>query len=324
MSLKVIHGDALKVLPTLEAESVDAVVTDPPYAFRFMGQHWGRALPNPAIWRVMLRVMKPGAHALVFGGPRTFHRLAVALEDAGFELRDTLMWLYGSGFPKSHDISKAIDRGAGAKREVVSEYATDAARQWAGWGSALKPAHEPILLLRKPLGARTLAANVQQYGAGGINISGCRVGTEQVKTSINPNIRGNRFASGESGGKTIETGFSTGRWPANVLHDGSTEVMDGFATLEVEAAARFFYCAKASKKERADSKHPTVKPLALTRYLCRLITPPGGVVLDPFAGSGTTAEAALLEGFRAVVVEREASYHPDIIRRVARALPERL
>lgn len=339
------HGDCLDVLRGMPDASVDAIVTDPPYGLSFMGKRWDYDVPTVAIWSECLRVLKPGGHLLSFGGSRTYHRMAVNVEDAGFEIRDQVMWVYGSGFPKSHNISKAIDKMAGAEREVVGineDYlrrkpngmktegataynyanaqmktnanitapATTAAKQWDGWGSALKPAHEPVVLARKPLGEKTLAANVLKHGTGAINVDGCRV----------------------------ESDAPAGRFPANLIHDGSDEVVE----LLPNENARFFYCAKASKRDRDEgldgfsaqkttfasgtglSKngdgtprnqanasrniHPTVKPTDLMAYLCRLVTPPGGVVLDPFMGSGSTGKAAIREGFKFIGIEREAEY----------------
>jgi len=571
------EGDCLDVLPTLEL--VDAVVTDPPYHLTsivkrfgdasrdddtktsdrsrkgadgyarlstgFMGKKWdgGDIAFRPETWRAVLEVLKPGGHMLVFGGSRTFHRVACAIEDAGFELRDTLMWLYGTGFPKSHDVSKAIDlkeravwfrenaeylrphfpnnsfhdwtvgghapsnewwkkikRLAGGgylDRDVVAclekapgwftsgttfditTPATEAAKQWAGWGTALKPAHEPIILARKPL-TGTVAANVLEHGVGGLNIDASRVGSaiEQKAGGLH---RGSDEIYGEWSGE-VKADKPKGRWPANVIHDGSDEVMEGFAkygkstsgtsarffyevapdnsctlcyllsspehgktsscknvkhagkalnpfplteestvqrgamprpskklvqnvrsagnlcdscgtaiaqslvasrhgqdpvlplsrvsinecskniliqnlALHVEnrestdtiltiqsltllfgsvfyaigeatnkanaekrgntgfGPTRFHYTSKANKVDRAGSKHPTVKPIKLIEYLVRLITPPKGVVLDPFAGSGTTGAAAIAGGFQAVLIEREAEYVDDILDR---------
>ena len=312
--------------------SVDAVVTDPPYGLSFMGKRWDYDVPTVAIWSECLRVLKPGGHLLSFGGSRTYHRMAVNVEDAGFEIRDQVMWVYGSGFPKSHNISKALDR---------SGKATPAATQWDGWGSALKPAHEPIVLARKPLGEKTLAANVLKHGTGAINVDGCRIpGTKpQVTQGINTsptslNVARRRQLSGPP---------DEGRFPANVMHDGSDEVVELFPGTGEKSAARFFYCAKASKSDRDEGLdafaeqefvqwqtgngtsgkpssmsegrdtqrrniHPTVKPTDLMAYLIRLVTPPGGVVLDPFAGSGSTGKAAIREGFKFIGIEREAEY----------------
>ncbi len=359
--IMIYHGDCREVLPELGA--VDAVVTDPPYGLSFMGKGWDRGVPGVEFWTAILAAMKPGAHLLAFGGTRTWHRLCCAIEDAGFEIRDCLMWLYGSGFPKSLDVGKAIDRAAGAEREVVQTIpdrwagkgnvlqrstqteraevhittaATAAAKQWDGWGTALKPAWEPIILARKPL-VGTVAANVQKHGTGGLNIDGCRVGHDEecrILPDQHGNKPGNFYGQGGRHGETLEL-KPAGRWPANVIHDGSEEVLAGFpeagggfgkrgesphwgpasrggGTMETVgygdngSAARFFYTAKASKADRGHGNtHPTVKPLALMRYLCRLITPAGGTVLDPFCGSGTTLLAAQAEFCKAIGIEIE-------------------
>ena len=360
------HGNCLDILRTMPDCSVDAVVTDPPYGLSFMGKRWDYDVPSTEIWAECLRVLKPGGYLLAFAGTRTQHRMAVRIEDAGFEIRDMLAWMYGSGFPKSHDVSKGIDNAAGAKREVVGQWkptgtarpskgkshsaakttadcgydpdinaviditapATDAAKQWQGWGTALKPAMEPITMARKPFKA-TVAQNVQEWGTGAINIDGCRIGEEEIKTSAK--IAGQSFQHDYNG---CEESTHLGRWPANVLHDGSAEILQGMGE-----AARFFYTPKACKDDRDDgcemmdakqyshdgrdkaienayqrndSKahnfHPTVKPTDLMRYLCRMVTPTGGVVLDPFTGSGSTGRGAVLEGFRFVGCEMDADY----------------
>lgn len=417
-------GDCRDVLLSLPDTSIDSVVTDPPYALvsivkrygadgaapakgdvygraaaGFMGQQWdtGETAFAVEFWREVMRVLKPGGHVVAFSGTRTYHRLAVAIEDAGFEIRDQLAWAYGSGFPKSHDVSKGIDKrrvedfepvrricrviraamdakglksrhlvqyfdgchprlidhwaardtdsqpslptleqwevlrdvlGLGAEhdgevrrlnerkgefggdwhaREITGEVAewsdrsnyemtsrdglrrdvasSQAARDWQGWGTALKPAWEPIVFARKPL-VGTVAANVLSYGTGAINIDGTR------------------------------NGGDGGRWPANILHDGSADVVGAFPADGSESAARFFYSAKADAHDRIGSKHPTIKPVDLMQWLCRLVTPKGGVVLDPFAGSGTTGEAAWREGFRAILVEMEEEFCEDIRRRL--------
>ena len=406
------HGDCLEVLRGMEADSVDSVVTDPPYGLSFMGKGWDYEVPTEDVWRECLRVLKSGGHLLAFAGTRTQHRMAVRIEDAGFEIRDMIAWVYGSGFPKSMDVSKAIDKATGAEREVVGTNpnyrpnsgavadpkwfqdrssglqttpATAAARQWDGWGTALKPALEPITVARKPL-VGTVAANVLRHGTGAINVDGCRVGTVAPATTRGANALGRMNDDGwepSDNGQRVDP-HPAGRWPANLIHDGSEEVVGLFpksvsrssaavhrsngvlkhggensrpshgTTERVTrnegfndsgSAARFFYCAKASKADRDEglesfdrhvvrvteghgrgvvntSKagdgirenrpraniHPTVKPTALMRYLCRLVTPPNGIVLDPFMGSGSTGKAAILEGFRFVGIEREADY----------------
>jgi site-specific DNA-methyltransferase (adenine-specific) len=336
---EIIHGNCLEVLKSLDENSIDAIVTDPPYELGFMGKSWDKSgiAFNTEVWSECLRVLKPGGHMLAFGGSRTFHRIAVAIEDAGFELRDTIMWVYGSGFPKSHDVSEGIDKmlGKEAEREIIGYKrqhtksmfdggkprpatlpATLPAARWQGWGTALKPAFEPIILAKKPISEKNIAENVLKWGTGGINIDDCRVetsGTEQQ-----------------------------GRWPANFIHDGSEEVLRLFPETNSNSAARFFYCAKASKRERnkgcegleaknlagsnkwtdvdyrkgngeitaqpQKNHHPTVKPLSLMQYLIRLVTPPNGTVLDPFAGSGSTLVAAVREQFKYVGIELNEEY----------------
>jgi len=384
----------------LAENSVDAIVTDPPYELGFMGKSWdasGVAF-DLATWREALRVLKPGGHLIAFSGSRTYHRMAVAIEDAGFDIRDQIMWIYGSGFPKSLDVSKAIDKAAGAEREVVGTRevwgrgvdrfqdigeeipvngntgipvtapATTEAKAWAGWGTALKPAHEPIVLARKPL-IGTVAENVLTYGTGGLNIDGGRVGNETIVTT-----NGKGFAGSFEGGENDNGGAThQGRWPANVIHDGSDEVVELFPDTksgkptdirgtggiwsdgngipigpqygDQGSAARFFYCAKASKKDRNEgldgfeakrraglkgadkdgdldpvserwrtepcaNHHPTVKPTTLMEYLCKLVTPPNGIVLDPFMGSGSTGKAAMYAGFNFIGIEMTEEYLP--------------
>lgn len=341
----IIHGDCLEVMRGMDAASVDAIVTDPPYGLSFMGKDWDHGVPGVHFWEAALAVAKPGTHLLAFGGTRTFHRLACAIEDAGWEIRDTIMWVYGSGFPKSLDVSKAIDKAAGAEREVVgtkensfgrkpgggdgwdeaieggiaSDHtfnitapATDLARKWSGWGTALKPAWEPIIVARKPL-IGTVAANHAAHGVGGLNIERCRITGPKPATTRGAGGQHGRYGNLCAQGRIEDDGL--GRWPANLIHDGSEEVVGPMGS-----AARFFYCAKASKADRDQGNaHPTVKPTALMRYLCRLATPPGGVVLDPFAGSGSTGKAAMLEGFNFVGIELNAEY-VDIARaRIANA-----
>jgi DNA modification methylase len=365
MTAQIIHGNNLDVLPTFADCSVDSVVTDPPYELGFMGKKWDASgiAYNVELWRQCLRVLKPGGHLLAFGGTRTYHRMTVAIEDAGFEIRDSIHWLYGSGFPKSLDVSKAIDKAAGAERSRIVEYAgqsgslsgprinvidagaaiTDAARQWDGWGTALKPAHEPIVLARKPL-AGTVADNVLTYRTGALNIDECRVGMgrEKPSTWFKQETRKQdqiAWANVEDTSRPHELG----RWPANVILDDT--ITDDWA--------RYFYCAKPSRTERnagldglpkrrksqlgsdkesrdgldpvsarfvsADpvaNTHPTVKPLTLMRYLIRLVTPPGGTVLEPFAGSGTTLAAATLENMNSIGIEMTDDYLPIIEARI--------
>jgi DNA modification methylase len=397
MTLQLHHGDCLEVMRTLADCSVDAVVTDPPYGLAFMGKRWDYDVPTTEVWAECLRVLKPGGHLLAFAGTRTQHRMAVRIEDAGFEIRDMIAWVYGSGFPKSLDISKQLDRMAGAEREVVGSRkltgtariiggqggatagrsadaydegetrdtlaitapATPEAQQWSGWGTALKPALEPITVARKPLEG-TVAANVLAHGTGGINVDGCRVGTEPPAPRNAPKkiIRGGRFhASADAEQEMSHYNPTQGRWPANLIHDGSDEVVGLFpqtglskgvaqfkthttyqwskshadATVEPQhgtgigygdsgSAARFFYAAKASRDDRSDGNtHPTVKPTDLMRYLCRLVTPPGGIVLDPFMGSGSTGKGAVLEGFGFIGIEREADSFATAERRIRQA-----
>lgn len=328
--MTVIHGDCLDVLKTLADNSVDAVVTDPPYGLSFMGKKWDYDVPSVEIWAECLRVLKPGGHLLAFAGTRTQHRMAVRIEDAGFEIRDMIAWVYGSGFPKSHNVSIAIDKinglphrgkalvvaGRGERKDIqgkdanpkpqdIEPYApaTEAARQWQGWGTALKPALEPITVARKPL-IGTVAENVLAHGTGGLNIDGCRVGGSGGTAKGNPPIGESNgiYGNGINGACDI-LDIGEGRWPANLIHDG------GEPAELLGDAARFFYAPKASKRDRGDGNgHPTVKPTDLMRYLCRLVTPPNGIVLDPFTGSGSTGKAAVLEGFQFIGIEREAEY----------------
>jgi DNA modification methylase len=364
MSIRLLHGSCESVLAILDADSIDACVTDPPYGLNFMGKKWDAQVPSVEAWREVFRVLKPGAHLLAFGGTRTYHRMVCAIEDAGFEIRDQLAWIFGSGFPKSHNLEGAFD----------------------GWGTALKPAHEPIVLARKPLGG-TVAENVQQHGTGAINIEGCRIAATgrparemDPKASANGAVFSGRQEAGhgfDGGSKAVGT-TDVGRWPANVVHDGSDEVVALFpaeagaaapvhtrgtdkfrhaygkfpgnvdemgSTFQGDSgsAARFFYCAKASREDREDglahvpptmamrygekgqgpqsqqtpsvpvsqrNSHPTVKPTDLMRWLCRLITPPGGTVLDPYMGSGSTGRGAFLEDFSFIGIERDAQWLP--------------
>ena len=405
--MKLINADCIEAMKAMPDNSVDSIVTDPPYELGFMGKSWdasGIAF-NVEVWREALRVIKPGGHLIAFSGSRTYHRMAVAIEDAGFQIRDQIMWVYGSGFPKSHNISKGIDKALGAEREVIGQKirgdvqeakskgstysvadanknnkaifgygveditvaSTAAAQQWDGWGTALKPAHEPMVLARKPLEG-TVANNVLTYGVGGLNIDGSRVGSEG-------GTKGSDYAKtglfGIGGKANIEQ-INAGRFPANFIHDGSDEVVALFpavkgATSRTPAsdasidnamfgggfagpvyddglntsAARFFYCAKASKRDRNEgldgfevkrdhdgrkdggvggdnprnrtnnaklNHHPTVKPTSLMQYLIRLVTPPNGIVLDPFMGSGSTGKACAYEGFEFIGIDQSAEY----------------
>lgn len=356
MSQQIIEGDNLATLKTYPDNYFDAVVTDPPYGLSFMGKKWDYDVPRVELWAEVFRVLKPGGHLLAFAGTRTQHRMAVNIEDAGFEIRDLIAWVYGSGFPKSLDISKAIDKAAGAdrietgsrradvgiqggnfsnntKQGIIKLYnipATEAAKEWDGWGTALKPALEPITVARKPIEA-TVAANVLKYGTGGLNIDGARIEHNQ-KSSIVIRKKPDEFFKGKKSIEKIE--LEKGRWPANLIHDGSEEVVKLFPNENEESAARFFYCPKASKSERDNGLkgfepktagvgalrdggqesegrgnfHPTVKPVDLMRYLVKLVTPKGGTVLDPFNGSGTTGVACKLENFNYVGLEFDPEY----------------
>lgn len=418
-------GDCRIVMQTLPECSVDAVVCDPPYeltrraqAGGFMGKSWdatGVAF-DPTTWDRVLRLLKPGGHLLAFGGTRTWHRLAVAVEDAGFEIRDSIAWLHGSGFPKSRDVAKAIDAAAGAERQIVGTTsagstslqrmsrvshgyraaptdvtpgeipvtvpATTEAARWEGWGTALKPAFEPVLVARKPL-IGTIAANVQEHGVGGININACRVSSGCASQSGRADEPSSSRRYSKQGAVNLAAtpgprgGSCLGRWPANAVIDPDQSVLlDGqsgplisganptvrgsdkfrnaygdfkgqqtsspgrgtdvggasrFVTVADwtegdraavdQLSARFRYNPKAGRSERPEQngvQHPTVKPLELMRWLVRLVTPPRGLLLDPFGGSGTTAEAALLEGFRCTIIEQDAAYLPLIVQRIRR------
>lgn len=410
---RLLCGDCLEVMRGMDTNSVDAICCDPPYGLNFMSSSWDHGVPGVPFWEAALRVAKPGAHLLAFGGSRTHHRLMCAIEDAGWEIRDCLMWLYGSGFPKSASVSKLIDKAAGAEREVIgiknsnrpnvigqrpggsmgggsyterldTAPATDAARQWDGWGTALKPSWEPIIMARKPL-TGTVADNVLAWGTGALAIDKCRIGNEP-RTQLEAGF----IRRGRTDEEVFSTGYgrpkeqfdtTQGRWPANlIIGDDETAALldeqsgerksgghkqgsrqgrgvngiygdyDGFAGQGYEAntggASRFFYCSKASKRDRDEglegmperviritdghgrgaintskgdgtglrenkprhNVHPTVKPTSLMRWLVRLITPPGGTVLDCFMGSGSTGKAAVLEGFSFIGIDKEAEY----------------
>ena len=424
-------GDCLDGVGMLEDSSVDSVVCDPPYGLSFMGKRWDYDVPSVDIWRECYRVLKPGGYLLAFAGTRTQHRMAVRIEDAGFEIRDVIAWVYGSGFPKSHNVSCSIDKMAGhgnrgkaiptvgnyqagdvdqvnrLEGHVVPPYEpkTDDAVKWDGWGTALKPSMEPITVARKPL-VGTVAENVLEYGTGAINVDACRVPMDAddfAKLSAGVDKIRDRGGSMEGSWKNssdlsgANPANPLGRWPANFIHDGSQEVLDlfpdvkggswvrtdgarhfnndGKATRPVRSgsdlsngsAARFFYCSKASKqdknegldefeenynrgtsthgngksntrvgnaKERAagithvelqkvKNVHPTVKPTDLMRYLCRLVTQPGGTVLDPFMGSGSTGKAAMLEGFDFIGCEMTEEYYKIAEARIRHALESR-
>jgi DNA modification methylase len=425
--IRVYAGNCIEVMRDMPDASVDAVVTDPPYGLAatdpahvaeaivkwasgerdflpsgrgFMGKEWDSFVPPPAVWDEAMRVLKPGGHLLAFAGSRTFDLMGLSIRFAGFDIRDSIAWLYGSGFPKSMDVSKAIDKAAGAERESagpnpraaqqtpkrgtaalgdfagvgdLTAPATDAAREWEGWGTALKPAFEPVVVARKPFRG-TVAANVLEHGVGALNIDATRIATTDrlgggAEKATSADQKGHegwerpwmsdpeaQAAHAARVRENVGKAEALGRHPANVILDesqaaaldeqsgylktGHTKSGTGFRSGYVGGepsewrkpqgkhdegggASRFFYTAKAPKRERpiADdgTAHPTVKPLALMRYLIRLVTPPGGVVLDPFAGSGTTVEAAILEGFDVVGIELTADYLPLIEQRIDRA-----
>ena len=335
--INLLNGDCLEQMKTLPDNSVDSIVTDPPYGISFMAKKWDYDVPKVEVWKEAMRVLKPGGHALIACGTRTQHRMVVNIEDAGFEIRDVVSWIYGSGFPKSLNISKAIDKAAGAERgrtkcatfggsfsdddgttygtRIDDTPATEAAKQWDGWGTALKPACEFFTLARKPLSEKTVAANVLKWGTGGINIDGCRVEAgDELKSGTYQRGKGAESSMNCAKDGSMEKEFkydgSKRRFPANLIHDGSQEVLDLFPGTNKDSAARFFYCPKASKKDRDEGNtHPTVKPTALMAYLCRLITPTGGVVLDPYMGSGSTGKAAVQEGFSFVGCELDEEYY---------------
>jgi site-specific DNA-methyltransferase (adenine-specific) len=406
-----LHGDCLEKLKVLKDNSIDSIVTDPPYGLSFMNKKWDYDVPSTDIWVECLRVLKPGGHLLSFSGSRTYHRMVVRIEDAGFEVRDQIMWVYGSGFPKSHNIGKAVDKLQGNDREVVAEVTTPfkvkgknddgvtwnnktfcsktdengyrvnevtkGTSEWEGWGTALKPAHEPIVMARKPLSEKTVAENVLKWGTGGINIDDSRIGIKEGdKTSAGHrtcNIFEEVKTSGGNGSPDYEQ-HELGRWPANIIFDeeagqvldeqsgiskgkigmtqqsspnkiygefkstGDIKVNDG--KTDKGGASRFYYCPKASKKDRDEgleaftvkkiegrdsgqdernvpfknrtnlrsNTHPTVKPTALMLYLIKLVTPVNGTVLDCFLGSGSTGKAAIRGGFNFVGIEREKEY----------------
>ena len=371
----IINEDSFVHLKTLDENTFDSCVTDPPYELGFMGKSWdGTGIAfNVDFWKEVLRTLKPGGHLIAFSASRNYHRMAVAIEDAGFEIRDQIMWLYGSGFPKSLNIGKAVDKLQGNKNPSTykpndknavygKNYGggvtdrTPADNEWDGWGTALKPAHEPIVLARKPLSEKSIVDNVLKYGTGGINIDECRIEGEAKHPDTNPDFRDQGKKSKEtigvdklsfgqvqnakrkktqrqprnkdgvwteenSGMKAEGTEFADadprGRFPANVMHDGSEVVEQQFPEVDDEGrASRFFYVPKAHKKERDGSIHPTIKPVELMKYLVRLITPKDGTVLDPFAGTGTTGEAAIQESVSCYLIEKEKEYIKDIEKRL--------
>lgn len=386
-----ILGDCLEVLRTLESDSLDSLVTDPPAGISFMGKGWDSDKGGRDQWiawmtEVMgecLRVLKPGAHGLVWALPRTSHWTATALENAGFEVRDVVTHLFGTGFPKSLDISKAIDKAAGAEREVIgkgqagkssigqvtrvglgarptirdgSDFnvtapATDSAKQWQGWGTALKPASEHWILVRKPCSEKTVAANVLKHGTGGINIDGCRIDSKPRTTHAIGNIQGTSpqpMSWGEGTRHAVQG--AEGRFPANLVLDEEAAAMldeqsgncasksgrPGRGVSNVDAvtgfdarkpvgreygdsggASRFFYVAKASKSDRGEANtHPTVKSTKLMEYLIKLVTPPGGTILDPFMGSGSTGVVTLNTDYRFIGIEKDNEYFKFANRRL--------
>lgn len=416
MDSGIYNMDCMEAMKGFEDNSVDSIVTDPPYGLSFMGKKWDYDVPKVEIWKECLRVLKPGGYLLSFAGTRTQHRMAVNIEDGGFEIRDMICWVYGSGFPKSLDISKGIDKMKGVEREIVGRKqhakkdfkdnlyaqdpanannnkvfgygeetitapATPEAQQWDGWGTALKPALEPITVARKPLSEKTVAANVLKWGTGGINVDGCRIGDNIIKT--NAKEKGNSFTSvgNAQGFNGCDESYHQGRFPSNLIHDGSEEVkkifpksnssdairknkqsplppkdgwnnnnmvaQDSYGYNDSGSASRFFYTAKTSKEERnrglngfeekypapAEFRpnhlkkakegedglpygrwqpraniHPTVKPVDLMRYLVRMVTPKGGICLDPFMGSGTTGIACDIEGAEFIGIEMDKDY----------------
>lgn len=364
-----LQGDCRVVMAALPANSVHSIVCDPPYGISFMGKAWDHGVPGVPVWAECLRVLRPGGHLLAFAGTRTQHRMAVNIEDAGFEIRDMIAWVYGSGFPKSHNLDG----------------------DWSGWGTALKPALEPITMARKPL-AGTVAVNVDRFGVGALNIDGCRVGGDPWRARIDTGLGSVKFFTEGDAPLIEKSPHDLGRWPANLIHDGSDEVLAAFPKApgqqapvqpdsgtglktngilgqfgtnsdcrprgDTGSAARFFYCAKATKADRNEgldtltarpsaasefrpnhaegaargedgnpygrwkperNNHPTVKPTNLMRYLCRLVTPPGGTVLDPFMGSGSTGKGAALEGLRFIGIERDPAYFDIACARVRHA-----
>jgi len=390
----IINEDSFIHLKTLDENTFDSCVTDPPYELGFMGKSWdGTGIAfNVDFWKEVLRTLKPGSHLIAFSASRNYHRMAVAIEDAGFEIRDQIMWIYGSGFPKSLNLGKAIDKKQGNDREVVgtTNQQDIGTSKWEGWGTALKPAHEPIVLARKPLSEKSIVENVLKHGTGGINIDECRIEGEakhpdtmpdfrdqgkksketigvdklsfgqvqnakRKKTQRQPRNKDGVWTEENSGMKAEGAEFADadprGRFPANVLHDGSEVVEQQFPEVaksnptprnrnntetllkkgfegkakqvwsgheDEGRASRFFYVPKAHKKERDGSIHPTIKPVELIKYLVRLITPKDGIVLDPFAGTGTTGEAAIQESVSCYLIEKEKEYIKDIEKRLSK------
>jgi len=382
------HGDNIEVLKTLPDNSVDSVVTDPPYGLKFMGKQWDYDVPSVELWKECYRVLKPGGYLLSFGSSRTYHRMAVKVEDAGFEIRDQIMWVYGSGFPKSHNVGLSIDKLLGhpdrghriatasrthpdgtfepnGEKLLPYETKSEEAKPFEGFGTALKPAHEPIVMARKPFKG-SVAKNVLKWNTGGININDCRVGEELITTN---GYGTNGFVASEN----YKPSSHIGRFPANIIFDEEArEILDeqsgitsqghwsktktsGFGKFgngktiyygigkkdELKGgASRFFYCPKPSKKEKEEgltsepiqikgrdegqdnrnvpqklrktnrkNTHTTVKPIKLMQYLIRLVTPKGGVTIDPYFGSGSSGKSTIREGnFKFLGIEKEKEY----------------
>jgi site-specific DNA-methyltransferase (adenine-specific) len=383
--IKIINSDNIKVLKKIPDNYFHSVVTDPPYHIGFMGKKWDHVSDKNKkvgiafdidFWKEIYRVLRPGGYCLAFAAAKLDHRIAVAIEDAGFIIRTKLMWMYGSGFPKGQNIAKALDKkltgkvsknkgsyiggtniGAGASQWVKGDYdkdselITDEAKIWEGWNTELKPAFEPIVMAQKPISEKTIVDNVLKWGTGAINVDACRIplnGDYKAKPNGRPSQTGLDDNYDPTKANIPDT---VGRYPANVIHDGSDEVEDVFLSFGATkdgvavqrnrdgkvhnkvygkynkpaaadvgfggggSVSRFFYCAKVSTKDRAGSKHPTIKPMALMRYLVKLVTVPNGKVLDPFVGSGTTAIACELEGFKCIGIERDESSYQDYFKR---------
>jgi len=341
--MRLLLGDCIDKLKELDDNSIDSIVTDPPYGLFFMGKTWDYDVPSQEIWEECYRVLKPGGHLLSFAGSRTYHRMAVRIEDAGFEIRDQIMWIYGSGFPKSMNIGMQVDKKLGNERELVerpkseqrpnadknrdknkdvggfamsdNKYKSVGNSEWEGWGTALKPAHEPIVMARKPLSEKTVVDNVLEWGTGGINIDDSRIETNE-DLNYGAGIKSNVGfkSSPQNNQRPIYDG--RGRFPANIIFDEEAgkildEQTENFIG-DSGGSSRFFYCPKTSKKDRNEgvdgNVHPTVKPTDLMLYLIRLVTPKGGTTLDPFMGSGSTGKAAVRGGFGFVGIEREDEY----------------
>ena len=337
--IKVINGNSIEELKKFPDNYFGSVVTDPPYGLSFMGKKWDYDVPSVELWQEVFRVLKEGGHLLAFAGTRTQHRMAVNIEDAGFEIRDMIAWVYGSGFPKSHNIGKVVDKLQGNEREMVGTKITNVGMKgnnfksksesgavevtkgnskWEGWGTALKPALEPITMARKPF-KTSVAQNVLKNGVGGINIDGCRVELQNGDKKTSGGCKGTENAVSYNFGKPNKEDNTKGRFPANFIHDGSDEVTD-----LLEESSRFFYCSKASKQDREENNnHPTVKPTNLMRYLLRLVTPKNEIVLDCFMGSGSTGKACALEGLSFVGIDLDKDYCKIAKARIDKALEDK-